>query len=183
MTERPPKTAVTPYVARIAPNWETVRLVDGTLFPAWAEVVLAIEGPRPVVEVRLVEDGMPVVGYVKVARGPGGAAVTAADYRWLPFTELVNAATRAAATVAHLHGLGDAPIADAEYTSAIGRAGAIGQRYKITDRFLREVAAIVAENPTGSAKVVADRKQTSERNASRWIAAARDRGLITGEES
>lgn len=149
-------------------------LASGTLFPRRAEVtVMGDVGPWVTVRFE-VEDGQPVVTWLALSRAPGGGGpVTPAVVRSLPLAAYVEAATRAAAAAGHLRQLRDEPIDDRDYAESVLR-----RRHTMNDKLLRKVAEVVLANPDAPTLEVSRQLHTSHRNATRWIKAARERGLL-----
>jgi len=64
--------------------------------------------------------------------------------------------------------------------SSHGRTRAVSQRRTLDEALLAQVATIAAAHPTRPTRAVQEQLGTSHRNATRWITAARDRGLLSG---
>lgn len=63
------------------------------------------------------------------------------------------------------------------YRAEAAALAGVGQR-SVDTPLLRQVASIARANPATPAKAVAERMNTSRRNAGRWLAAARKAGLL-----
>jgi hypothetical protein len=60
------------------------------------------------------------------------------------------------------------------------RPRAVSQRRSLDETLLAQVAAIAEAHPARPTRAVQEQLGTSHRNATRWIAAARDRGILSG---
>ncbi len=163
------------------------RLGGGQPFPSWALVSVLPSGSDPMVTLRLaVREGQPVATEVTLFV-TGEGAVTKSDLRDLPLKEIIDRAVEKLASMGLAQTLEAerrwAPGMDLptdEETSVRRDAMALAhQRRPITDALLHQVANIYRINETGApTKAVADMLYTSHRNATRWVAIARERGFL-----
>lgn len=166
---------------------EAVRLSTGAEFMSWATVIVT-EGTGPFIGMRIeVDDGQPVLAALHVLREAGAPPISATLLRELSIDVLVDEAVRALAGTLYWGGLNfGAPLPGVgsfrdEYDAAVELAARARSRRPMTDSLLRQVASIVRANPYEPRRSVAEQIPTSERTASRWIAAARERGLLEGD--
>ena len=107
----------------------------------------------------------------------GGEEVTARGLRRVPVGRLVRIAVGLAAQVPSGAGVAgfarDDELADAE-RETVGRA----RRWRLTDEHLCAVANLYRAAPKGPVVAVADQFGASRATAGRWVAAARNRGLL-----
>ncbi len=162
-----------------------VELVTGVQFPG-RTLVEAHGADGLLIEVLLeVEDRRPVVSRVTVGRSEGGAPLDAASLG-LPLGRIFDQViAQVAATVARSQASAKVPFGTMfQWPSDTGaRAVAARRRHQpASDTELKQVAQIVRSNKYDPRKQVARELPVSERTASRWIAEARRRGLITEEE-
>jgi len=141
----------------------------------------------PSVRLRMaVHDGRPEVDEVKVERREGDPEITATTLSDIPLRQIADDIAEAMAGVALVFGLVDQQPDEDAIAVAGESALAIRRRRTITDELLREVAHVYESDTTGApTKAVSDQLFTSHRNATRYVALARERGLLApfGEET
>jgi hypothetical protein len=169
----------------------TTRLANGSPFPSvcvWQ--FLRISNPTlPFVDLTLsVEKGQVGVRWFAVRQSvaEGSRGVTASDHRWWNFDACVKLAVTVAAAL---------PVFNERYAAGeLKTLDDIRQiveetkvdwsvRRKLTDDLLIKVAEVARLNPRRPTAAVAETLKTSHRNASRWMAAARERGFTMKENS
>ncbi len=194
----------TPAVEVMIPLKEAIPLTqldDGTWFPERVEAFAFFRGSkqRPVLGLVLeIEEGRVVLSRFSVERqrttGPGswpdgqsvGPEVTASFIHGLNVGAVLEVVVRRVATSSLAFTRLDqpAPRVTAEEAHAVGDRVLATRQYRRVDvGLLRQVADIASVNAYNPRRQVAEELHTSERTASRWIAEARRRGLITEEES
>lgn len=187
---------------RILEAGPIVKLANGTEFPSHV-VVSIFRSPPPGLQIALeVFDGKPkptqlVIG-LPLRDSPtssGMVPLPLAIFRALDIENLVEqitgylgeyvieTAALASGDITRLSDLvyaraGLRPDAAAELDAARRGAVAMLRRRTIGDELLREVADIVRLHPKKSAEAVASKMSTGVRNASRWIAKAREGGFL-----
>lgn len=153
-----------------------VELTDGSQFPSWFEARATVDDV-PVTLTIHVENGRPVLTSLTVDRPRHSTGdLEASTVHKLPVGQLVRAAVEQGGYLMERTGH-----AGASGASALRARG----RRSITDDLLREVAAVVQDDPLGEPNQAVQRQlHTSSRTASRWIAAAKRRGFLsdTSEE-
>jgi hypothetical protein len=169
-------------------------LANGTTFPVAIEVPVYVlpddAGPhleaeeRTIVTVGLeVRDGRPVATRVTVehtANGVRREALSPTMLSDLNFGRIIEAATYGAGFEAMKpHTLEESWAAAA---AGMRVAELANRRRQVTDSLLARVATIARDNPDAPGKAVADQEHVSRRQASRYMAAARKRGLLDQEE-
>ena len=171
------------------------QLHDGTTMPTKVGYRLARKPPsRPgssfppfaVVELEVVDGRVEVVRFALEAQ-EDGRAVTSVDYRWWDLDGCVNfilAHERRQAAIISRALSGYSGVDEIiEAAEEAGDSGAKwGYRRQVDDELLAEVAAVVEAHPRNPRPIIEKRFNTSLRNASRWIKAARDAGFLPKEE-
>jgi hypothetical protein len=158
-----------------------VELETGVLFPSRIAVSApGIDGLQ--LEILLeVEDRRPVVSRFALARAPG-APPLGAGIVGLPLGRIFDQVTSVVAnTYAQKAASDKVPFGHVfTYPSDTGaRAVAARRRYRpVSEAELKQVAAIAQANSYDPRKQIASELHVSDRTASRWLAAARARGLI-----
>jgi hypothetical protein len=150
------------------------------------------------VEVRIVlHDDRPEVDEVKVTRQTGDPEISATWLRNIPLNEIVESGIEQISMLAFLlqknrdeddpgpvpaEAYGDEPwVVEPPEGLAEAQESALGKRRRrtVTDELLREVARVYLSDSTGApTKAVADHFPTSHRNATRYVALARERGFL-----
>jgi hypothetical protein len=184
---------------------QPVMLANGTRFPSVA-VVTVFRATAPALTVALeVQDGKPLVTQLAIGTGAQPAvqagaeptsssrAITAADLRSIRFDHLVEVVVRALANHLWVTDALSAPDGidrvgqglyarlagtEPEWRKSEDGAATMLRRQRLTDDLLRRVAEIARKHPERPTKAVEEQLFTSHRNATRWIAAARERGLL-----
>ncbi|HUZ20623.1 MAG TPA: hypothetical protein VMU75_08650 [Acidimicrobiales bacterium] len=172
----------------VCPSWsDPVELVGDGLFPARATIIY-VDSSNPLEIVLTVEvrDGAPVFRQVGIAERPGADLTPAALRKldWPLIFERVRFWATSAAAMGIRPDLGEGIVSGlsdltADEARSIERvAEGDVRRRRVNDALLRDVAAIVRANPAEPTKAVAAQRFTSHRNATRWIATARERGFL-----
>lgn len=163
------------------------KLDGGTPFPRWVDyrVFRGDKPDGPIVHLRLeIVEGQPAV----TAFGLGGSIVKASDLRDVPFAEIAKQATELAARAAAVTlraVTGSDTVTLDELNEIADQAGAhaidVGGRRVVSDKLLEKVAQIYRINEANGnpTQQVANQLNTSHRNATRWVAIARERGLLS----
>jgi hypothetical protein len=172
-----------------------VRLHDGTPFPSYIEVLFLrvraaeankmpdIHSDLPNARIGLrVNDGRVEVAGFAVEASRDGRQVTAAQFKWWNF----EACLKSAINIATLSVSDGWPVPgepgysqwEASQATAHATASKWGVRRSVDDELLEQVAEIVKEHPNDPRPHICSQMYTSGRTASRWIAAARDRGFL-----
>lgn len=136
----------------------------------------------------VVHGGRPEVDEVRVVRHAGEAEITATALSTIPLREIVDGVKITIAEVMVLE-LDDSGTPgedghfDEDTNDAAWLAGksveALRRRRTVTDELLQEVARVYEGDTTGApTKAVADHFPTSHRNATRYVALARERGFL-----
>ena len=142
----------------------------------------------PFVSIRMaVHDGRPEVDEIKVVRRAGDPEIKATTLSDIPLGQIADGAT--SAVTAFVYWLTQrTPGMDTDaHNRAADEAGeaavAVRRRRTITDALLREAAAVYNADTTGKpTKAVREHFPTSQRNAARYVALAKERGFITNQE-
>jgi hypothetical protein len=146
----------------------------------------------PTVEVEIVlHDGRPEVDEVKVSRRAGDPEIDAKFLREIPLGQIAESAVvqmelwarrEWAETSADSPGpIG--PDVSHPYWKPVTESVAARRRRSVTDELLREVAAVYQADTTGKpTKAVKEHFPTSQRNAARYVALAKERGFINQTE-
>ena len=130
----------------------------------------------------------------RARRGAEGPPITASAIKSVDSGALIDRAIeQVAAHASQLVNIGEV-MAGAEYTvnkkgefsfwtaehEQRAKTGALQlrRRRSVNDELLREVAAVYLDEPDAPTEAVADEFDVSKRTATRWVAAARDRGLL-----
>jgi hypothetical protein len=167
---------------------ESVTLASGLVLPSPMLVHVDLAG-RPSVELRLEVDADElIVTEVAIARAEGIRSVTASAARNLPLKKIIDeaihrvtvlaAAIQEIAASGEQHGyrfLGIDPSG-----RFIVRPEVLNKRTRrlVDDSLLADVAEVVRAHPTQPNLNVRRQLHTSSRNATRWIAAAKQRGFL-----
>jgi len=177
---------------------------DGTSWPSWVNVLILSDSPAesPVVLRIELEHDEPVLTAITVLRRPGkslrSSAVRDAAVRRLTdqavsalveaglVTDLLTrgeAGIEAVASIIYARmGQGGDPEMAATFDAELARrqSEATGNRRRtITAQLLEDVRSIYLKAEHAPTRAVAEQLHTSHRNATRWIAEARQRGLLT----
>ncbi len=169
-------------------------LSTGALFPSGIDVliypmsagragVLADERNNKVLTLHLrAIDGQPVLVGISASNLDGSPReLSAAELHMLPVKALTEGAVRAAAATtaaAVPHPYERDPIVEGQ--SAVNAR----RRHVLTDELLQEVASVVKSDTRGEPRqAVRKHFSTSLRTASRWLAAARDRGFLATDDN
>ena len=207
MDHRYPDNVPAGVMALLALSDEQTELTDGASFPEWAElgVFASPESPNertrskePVlVDMRLeVRDGKPSITRLACSETPGGPEVTTSTLRGLKVPDLKEEAISLTLSFVWLSDRPPPGVTGAEarrqwvrddekkFAQTVSGADRSGRRRSVTDGLLRQVADVYREYQHGTpTKAVAEKLGTSHRNATRWIASAKQRGFITDEEN
>ena len=189
----PPQVADDPSLAALQTSFELPRgeaveaLPLSSGVPVTSPIIVhARLAGWPAVELRLeVDGGKIVLTRLALTRSPDQPTIGQAVLRELPLSAIVKEARR---RVIHafsvLDQLGDGtkgtiPLLPAALASLRPprESRGPGTRRVIDDELLGDVAAIVAAHPAAPTRAVQEQLGTSHRNATRWIAAARARGI------
>jgi hypothetical protein len=162
------------------PEWAELSYIVGPIM-ATASVAKPISTHEVYVDVRLqVEDGEPVVTVMTLRRVKGGA-ITSALVKGLSMSRLTHMAIRSLSQFVNLRSddSGRMPTAK-EYRDSWERVRGSRAHRPITDALLAQVVNIYNANKDGGSPTVAVAEQlyTSHRTATRWVQAARDKGLL-----
>jgi hypothetical protein len=164
---------------------ELTELADGTPFPASISVSIIRIGVVPIIELTLeVREGRPLLTrFAYVTRGPMGPPLTASEIHDTKVGDIVKSAIEHIGATAGLQHQGvilpfegDAEAGTAAADLARGRRGP-------SDRQIELTAAIARINKYNPRKEVASQLQVSERTATRFIAIAKERGLLEEEDT
>jgi hypothetical protein len=149
-----------------------------------------LTGPQVKVGI-VVHDGRPEVDFVAVRRSPESARgfateITAKALSEIPLREIVDKVVGLAAMVSMrmppLDGEGGSPAVQEWEEDVSGAADAAlmsRHRRTVDDALLRRVADVYKSDMGGApTKAVSDQLFTSHRNATRWVALARQRGFL-----
>jgi len=170
-----------------APTPMLVRLANGAPFPLRAAARTAVgDGPTVTISVA-VEHGRPVMVNFSVGRQPGGSPVTARFIHSLPvdslFEQLVGylgqGALLAQMELDDPGGVHLVPTLD-EWRGA-GRPVASRRGRPVGDEDLQKAVEIYRANKYDFREQMRGQLGISTRTASRWIAMAKERGLLTDE--
>jgi hypothetical protein len=158
-----------------------VEFVSGLVLPSPVVAHVELAG-RPPMDLRLEvdEDGEVVVTQVTFARADGARALTASAIRSVPFKLIVDEVIRRLEIEAKLSQ--PQPLDATGGLRVRSRVLRTRTRRLIDDALLTEVAAIVRFNPAKPNEALRTQMHTSARNASRWIAAAKQRGFLNDQE-
>ena len=178
-----------------------LQLADGVCFPERTDLVAVPPDRRVVIRLCLeVEDGRPACTSLAFERATPmdaakGATITAKLVRSVDVRGLIESAiswqaeqaTRLVATLASAFGEQGFTVDERGHLSfwtpehaQQARAGALALRRQrsINDELLREVARVYLAADSAPTEAVADELGTSKRNATRWVAMARQRGFL-----
>jgi hypothetical protein len=180
------------------------KLEDGTPFPSWAEVVIAEddEGESPVLVRIELDNGRPALSSLTVRRRGPGESLGSSLLRATPVGRVTKQAVSALAEVAFWRyppggvdaltdmvyarvGLKDPTEASLLAEAELERRRSVvngGRRFVLTAEHFEEVAEVYRSVSRARTRAIAEHWSTSYRNATRWIAEARRRGLLTEEE-
>ena len=189
--------------ARLGVGWtlpesiEFDELSTGVLFPQNLLVMANYDGGPSLQFLLAVEDGQAIVSSLTVSRNvldcpPDCPPISATMVHELPLGQIIDEVIARTATGflalyrAHQAALAGRPHQfltpdEAAATRAGARRGSRRGR-PVSDEDLRDVAAIVQTNTYDPRRQVREELNVSERTASRWIAEARSRGLVTEED-
>jgi hypothetical protein len=156
-------------------------LANGVVLPSRFRAIYAEHAfgttPRPprvlqsAVELMIeVADGSPVVTQLTLRR-PADDPVAHRLLKDLPLRKLVDRVLASAAALTAMEASGATDMTDEDFEELQSDLRPFNRR-QIDDGLLREVASIVAANPTRPNKAVCEQLHTSARNATRWIKAA-----------
>jgi hypothetical protein len=169
---------------------ERTQLTNGQDFPPWADLSgLPPEQQRfelPILRLRLeVEEGQVVLTQLDIRRAVEDSSITASTLRFLKVDELI----RAGVAVVLMRMFADQRLASgwrpstpderSRIADLAERANQSRHRRVVTDALLHQVANIYRANEAGAPTIqVAEQLFTSHRNATRWVALARERGFL-----
>ncbi len=157
-------------------------LDDGTPFPTTVSLTVIREGVVPLIDMTIeVREGRPVMTQFSFrSRGPAGPPLTATEIHDTNVGDLFEAAVHALASTP---APSDDP-ADLGDQAAGNRAVAMARRGRpVSDETLGRVAQIVKDHRDDDyRKQVATQEHVSLRTASRYIALAKERGLLTDDK-
>jgi hypothetical protein len=172
---------------------EPARLDSNIAIPSRLTASYSAEG-MPLVEIDVaVVDGVPVCDAIRVMRRDGAASLEASELSRIPITEIVDVACRrfgmvlvdvrpggldeeGRQTTITQYRLADVVGEDAQQ---VRRAVTTARRRRtITDRLLRDVARLYRADPDAPTKNVARELHVSAAQASRYVKAARERGIL-----
>lgn len=163
---------------------ELAELRSGGVFPK-DFLVLAQYEDGPVLQLLLgVRDGQAAVKNLAVStESPDGLPITASMVHDLPLGQMFDEAIGQAAVAATALASPQLFVTLEEATAARAEALASRRGRPVSEENLLKVAAIVRANTYDPRQEVRRELHVSERTASRWIAEARSRGLVTEEEN
>jgi hypothetical protein len=148
-----------------------VELDDGTSFPEKVEATLLPAGQPPLIQIAFeVRDGRPEL--VRFSIVSMDEPLSPAGIHSLPVGKIAKEAVRRIAIVVAVRAEADIGAGELAASSYRRRRG------PVTDDELARVAEIVRQHPYHCRLKVAELLPTSMRTASRYIAMARDRGLL-----
>jgi hypothetical protein len=175
------------------------QLAGNVLFPERVDIAAFPSEPAAELWCRLrfeIEVDQVICSEVAFVRIPGAAAIGASTIRNVDIGSLIDKAfvwqaTASRQSVQVFEGVfgpdgysidADGRVSlwtEADIAKAEKDALALRRQRTITDDHLREVAEIYLSDGTGApTEAVKDQMDTSKRNATRWVAQARERGLI-----
>jgi hypothetical protein len=148
----------------------------------------ALTGPTVEIEIVL-QDGRPEVNEVKVSRRPGEPEITPTMLREIPLSRIaehgvvqMELIARAMWAESSIDSPGPIGQESHPYYAPVTESVAARRRRTVTDELLREVAAVYQTDTTGApTKAVREHFPTSQRNAARYVALAKERGFITNQ--
>jgi hypothetical protein len=145
----------------------------------------ALTGPTVQIEIVL-HDGRPEIDEIKVSRRAGEPEITATALRDIPLKRIVESGVRQMELFARRMWADTSPDSPGPvgqeshpYWAPVTESVELRRRRTVTDELLREVARVYESDTTGApTKAVSDRFPTSHRNATRYVALARERGFL-----
>jgi hypothetical protein len=159
-----------------------VDLANGAPFPSTLVARCKINDDRLLALTFKVEDGRPVVTRCLVEGVPSGAPLSASVLHELQLGEIVDRIVATVGAFAYMdvgsEGRDEATFAWPDVFRAGARATSSLRGRPVPDNALAKVAEIVGRNDFNPRKQIRDELHVSERTASRWIAIARERGLL-----